>query len=125
MKEMLFKIEVVVSAEIFNMPKVANKLEEVLVFYEREMNFFYDKIKEFVNTEKFKKIPSEELYKAFRIYFLKFIAAEAIRKSFIYAEKTDLVENIIDLLTVEMLKRVILMFLLKEKKVFDEDSYTI
>ena len=112
MRNVLVKIEKAVPTDIFELPQIKLRVEELFDDMKDDIRARFDEVKAFItkserSKERYGMISYDEIVAWFKIYFYKFILNEAVEITFTQSGKYDVVENILEVLTGQKLNEAI------------------
>lgn len=112
MSNVLVKIEKAVPTDIFQLPQIKLRVDELFDEMKGDIRARFDEVKAFItkterDKERYGMISYDEIVDFFKIYFYKSILNEVVEITFTQSGKYNVMENILEVLSVPKLKEAV------------------
>ena len=109
MSNVLVKIEKAVPTDIFELPQIKLRVDELFDEMKGDIRARFDEVKAFItkterDKERYGMISYDEIVDSFKIYFYKSILNEVVEITFTQSGKYNVMENILEVLSDKKLK---------------------
>lgn len=109
MSNVLVKIEKAVPTDIFELPQIKLRVDELFDEMKGDIRARFDEVKAFItkterDKERYGMISYDEIVDSFKIYFYKSILNEVVEITFTQSGKYNVMENILEVLSDQKLK---------------------